>query len=39
MTPLKSTLLQMLENKLTANENHLQNSDVKHVKNGKKIPF
>lgn len=27
------------ENKLTANENHLQNSDVKHVKNGKKNPF
>lgn len=25
--------------KLTANENHLQNSDVKHVKNEKKNPF
>lgn len=28
------------ENKLTANENHLQYSDIKHVKkNEKKIPF
>lgn len=25
--------------KLTANENHLQDSDIKHVKKTKKFPF